>query len=166
MNENGDILEGEKAFDISLKAEQSKANSDDSYQPKLPVFIYTSPESGEKYYVMPLRGNGLWGAVWGYLSLKSDLETVYGVKFDHESETPGLGAEITTDWFQSQFPGKAVFNEENEVALTVLKGRGNQLGEYTVDGISGATITGNGVDDMLKEDLASYTAYFKTLKKS
>lgn len=161
VDNSGNILEGD-AFEIELKAEKKK----EANERQLPVFVFNSPEGG-KYYVLPMRGNGLWGAVWGYISLASDFQTVYGVKFDHESETPGLGAEITTEWFQSQFSeDKKVFDEDNEVALTILKGKGNELTEYTVDGISGATITGTGVSNMLQADLAEYRAYFSKEKNS
>ena len=166
VDANGDMKEGVQAFEVELQEEQSKKRGDENYMKNLAVFIYTSPESEEKFYVVPMRGNGLWGAVWGYLSVTSDLNTVYGVKFDHESETPGLGAEITKDWFQAQFPNKHVFNEDEEVALEILKGKGNELGEHTVDGISGATITGNGVNDMFSADLEEYKAYFNKLKNS
>lgn len=166
VNEKGEVLEGVKAFDIDFKAENAKKKADESYEMKLPVFIYTSNE-GDKSYVLPLAGNGLWGPVWGYISLEDDYNTVYGVKFDHASETPGLGAEITTEWFQSQFEEKKVYNEtSDDVALTILKGKGNQLTENTVDGMSGATITGTGVDEMLKKDIKKYKAYFNKLKKS
>lgn len=161
VDNSGNIIEGD-AFDIELKAEKKK----DVGERQLPVFVFDSPEGG-RYYVLPMRGNGLWGAVWGYMSLASDFQTVYGVKFDHESETPGLGAEITTDWFQGQFADeKKVFDEDNEVALTILKGKGNELDQYTVDGISGATITGTGVSDMIQSDLAAYKAYFSKEKNS
>lgn len=166
VDKDGNILEGIRAFDVNMKAEKTAANSDPDYNKKLPVFIYTQPETEDKYYVMPMRGNGLWGAVWGYISLASDFETVFGVKFDHESETPGLGAEITTDWFQEQFEQKKAFDEDNDVALTVLKGEGNELDKYSVDGMAGATITGNGVDAMIKNDLSLYTSYFKKKKSS
>lgn len=166
VNKDGELKEGVRAFDVDLKEEQSKMRANADYDKNLAVFIYTNPESSEKYYVLPMRGNGLWGAVWGYLSIESDFETVYGVKFDHESETPGLGAEITKDWFTEQFPSKKAYNEDNEVALSILKGKGNQLTEHTVDGISGATITGNGVNDMFKADLAEYVPYFNKQKNS
>lgn len=161
VDNQGNSLDG-NAFQVDLKAENKK----DAADRQLPVFVFKSPENGEKLYVVPMRGNGLWGAVWGYISVESDFQTVYGVKFDHESETPGLGAEITKDWFQAQFPSKKVFDENNEVVLTILKGKGNELTETTVDGISGATITGNGVNDMLKADLSEYRAFFNKTKNS
>jgi Na+-transporting NADH:ubiquinone oxidoreductase subunit C len=164
VDESGAIREGAKAFDVDLKEENTKVRNDASYQKNLPVFVYQNPETGAKNYVVPMRGNGLWGAVWGYIALADDLNTVVGVKFDHESETPGLGAEITTDWFQTQFPDKKVFDDNGNMVLTILKGKGNALGQHTVDGISGATITGNGVNNMFKADLKQYNAYFNQLK--
>jgi len=162
VNTNGEFIEG-NAFEIDLKSERKKELADQ----QLPVFIFTQPETEEKFYVVPLRGNGLWGAVWGYISVESDFQTVYGVKFDHESETPGLGAEITKEWFTEQFKGgKQIFDKDEEVAITILKGKGNELNQYSVDGISGATITGNGVNDMLKNDLTAYKAYFEKSKNS
>ncbi|MGB0430523.1 MAG: FMN-binding protein, partial [Bacteroidia bacterium] len=122
VNKEGEQKEGVVAFDVDLKTEQSEQRANADYDKNLAVFIFTDPETSEKFYVVPMRGNGLWGAVWGYLSLKSDFATIYGVKFDHESETPGLGAEITKDWFQTQFPSKKVYNEDDEVALSILKG--------------------------------------------
>lgn len=146
------------AFSLEVKKQKKLPDS----ERKLPLFVYAD-DSGEKFYILPLYGKGLWGDIWGYMSLKSNLKDVYGVVFDHESETPGLGAEITTDWFQSQFEGKQAI-EDGNVEITVLKGKNNQLNEHTVDGMSGATITGNGVDQMLKEDLEAYQNYFKKLK--
>ncbi|MBI1185193.1 NADH:ubiquinone reductase (Na(+)-transporting) subunit C [bacterium] len=166
VDANGNVVDGVVAFNIDLKTEQSKKRENPEYKKNLPIFIYTNPENNEKYYVLPMRGAGLWGAVWGYISLASDFTTVYGVKFDHESETPGLGAEITTEWFQAQFPDKKAYDKDNNVALTILKGKGNELNEYTVDGISGATITGSGVNAMFKADLAQYTSYFNKLKNN
>lgn len=166
VDKEGNVKEGVRAFNVDLKTEQSNARANEDYNKKLAVFVYTNPESNEKFYVLPMRGNGLWGAVWGYLSLASDFKTVFGVKFDHESETPGLGAEITKEWFQSQFPDKLAYDEDDNVTLSILKGKGNELNEYTVDGISGATITGNGVNDMFKADLAEYTPYFNKNKNS
>lgn len=164
VNKDGDLLEGVDAFSIELSKEKDKASKDPNYERKYPVYVYQNPQSGEDYYVIPMRGNGLWGAVWGYMSLAPDLTTIYGVKFDHASETPGLGAEITKDWFQEQFSGKQAFNDRGNVALDILKGRGNELDAYSVDGISGATITGTGVDNMIKDDLAPYKAFFEKLK--
>lgn len=117
------------------------------------VFVYE--KDGDTKYVFPLAGNGLWGAIRGYISLNSDKNTVYGVDFSHDSETPGLGAEITADKFKSQFAGKKVMKDA-EVALTVVKNGTIQDQEVECDGVSGGTLTSNGVRDMLRVCLSNY----------
>lgn len=159
VNSSGDVLDGVSAFDVDMKAEKKKPVEERN----LPLFTYAN-EAGEKFSILPLRGNGLWGPIWGYISLEPDFNTIYGVVFDHETETPGLGAEITKEWFQEQFEGKSSL-KEGEVEIVVLKGKGNILDEYSVDGVSGATITGNGVNDMMAEDLAAYQNYFNSQNK-
>lgn len=106
-------------------------------------------------------------AIWGYIALEEDMNTIKGASFDHAGETPGLGAEITQPWFQDQFKGKKLADAGGTFNFDILKGRGNSLSEYSIDGITGATITANGVEDMIKEDLGAYSGYFsKTLKSS
>ena len=77
---------------------------------KRKVNINKSKNINERFYIIPIRGNGLWNAIWGYISLKNDLNTIKGVSFDHKGETAGLGAEITKDWFQESFIDEKVFN--------------------------------------------------------
>ena len=74
-----------------------------------PVFVYSETD-GSKKYVIPVRGKGLWGPIWGYVALEEDLNTISGAVFDHKGETPGLGSDINTDWFQEPFSGKTIFN--------------------------------------------------------
>ena len=131
---------------------------------KLPL-LEAQLNDGNIYYIIPLRGKGLWGPIWGYLSLKNDLKTVYGVTFDHEAETPGLGAEISKLPFQEQFQGKLIFDESgNFTSITVEKAAKN-LTKHQVDAISGGTITSKSVENMLKDCLSEYLEYFKTIKK-
>ncbi len=120
------------------------------------VFVYE--KNGDKKYVFPLAGNGLWGAIWGYISVESDKNTVCGVDFSHDSETPGLGAEITADKFKSQFAGKKVVKDA-QVALTVVKNGNVSDAEVECDGISGGTLTSNGVRDMLQNCLKNYKEF-------
>ena len=120
--------------------------------------IFQCKINGETKYVVPVYGAGLWGAIWGYVSLNEDKNTVYGTYFSHASETPGLGAEIASDHFQGQFPSKHVFNG-TDVALSVVKNGKVETPEYEVDGISGGTITSTGVDAMLKTCLKNYTNF-------
>ncbi|MCQ2193940.1 MAG: NADH:ubiquinone reductase (Na(+)-transporting) subunit C [Paludibacteraceae bacterium] len=117
--------------------------------------LYVCNVKGETKYVVPVSGAGLWGPIWGYVGLNEDKNTVYGVYFSHEGETPGLGAEIATEKFQGQFPGKKVL-ENGNVALGVEKNGKVTKPEFQVDGISGGTITSKGVDAMLKGCLTRY----------
>ena len=126
------------------------------------VPMYVANKGGENYYIIPLRGKGLWGPVWGFVRLESDGNTVVGANFGHKSETPGLGAEITTPMFTDQFPGKKISEAGLFQSISVVK-QGTSTGDYMVDGISGGTITSNGVNDMLADCLAPYAEYFKNI---
>lgn len=128
------------------------------------VPLYVAEKDGETFYVLPMRGTGLWGPIWGYMALKSDGSTVAGATFDHKGETPGLGAEISTPAFQNQFPGKKIMEEESFTSITVIKPGKNVNPQHEVDGISGGTITSTGVDKMLKDCLEPYVGYLKNVK--
>lgn len=143
---NGDLVEVSAA---DFKTKYAGEIKDGNFH----VFVYE--KNGDKKYVFPLAGNGLWGAIWGYISVNSDKNTVCGVDFSHDSETPGLGAEITADKFKSQFAGKNVVKDA-EIALTVVKNGTIKDAEVECDGISGGTLTSNGVKDMLKACLSNY----------
>lgn len=155
---DGKKLEGVQAFDVNLQDELKK----EPENRQLPLYLYTD-KNGNQNYIFPLRGSGLWGPIYGYAALENDLSTVAGVSFGHDSETPGLGAEITTNWFQEQFVGKKLV-EDGDFRFQVLKGTGNDLTEHQVDGISGATITADGVQDMLEAQYQLYSTYFKKIK--
>ena len=122
--------------------------------------LYVCEVEGETKYVLPLYGAGLWGPIWGYLALNADKETIYGVYFSHAGETPGLGAEITNrDKFQVPFIGKKALNAAGDVVISVVKNGKVQNAECEVDGISGGTITSNGVNAMLKDGIGLYKAF-------
>ena len=128
--------------------------------------LYVAEIDDEKFYIVELRGFGLWDAIWGYISFQSDFNTVKGVSFDHKGETAGLGAEITKDWFKSSFVDEKIFNSYGEfVGITVLKGnndpKNQDKNDHEVDAISGSTITGDGVTDMIYERLENYISYMK-----
>ncbi len=118
--------------------------------------LYTATVDGETKYVLSVKGQGLWGPIWGYIALNADKQTVFGAYFNHEGETAGLGAEIKDDksW-QAKFQGKKVFDGEN-VVLGVKKNV--TLPESEVDAVTGATLTSDGVDQMLKESISRYNA--------
>lgn len=120
--------------------------------------VFVCEVNGETKYVVPVYGAGLWGAIWGYVALNADKNTVFGTYFSHASETPGLGAEIATDHFQGEFVGKHVMDGAT-VALGVEKYGKVEKPEFQVDGISGGTITSKGVDAMLKSCMGHYTNF-------
>lgn len=147
LQADGTLKENDAAFATSYGSEFKNK--------RYHVFVVNT-DKGTKY-VFPLSGNGLWGGIWGYVSVNDDKNTVYGTYFSHESETPGLGAEITTAAFQQPFVGKKVC-DANGIALTVVK-NGNAQGDSQVDGISGGTLTSNGVADMLSSCLNNYKSF-------
>jgi len=159
---NGKEVSGVNALDINLGKELKK----DPAEQRFPLYIYTTPEN-KKQYIIPLFGAGLWDAIGGYIALQDDFTTVAGTVFTHVAETPGLGAEISKPWFQDQFKGEQLMENGTYKGIKVMKSKGNALAktsEYHVDGISGATITGDGVDVMLDKCLKNYQAYFKQQK--
>lgn len=181
INSNGEVLgvyrdgkqvEGdERAFNIDLK-KQHKAQSE-SKSGHFPLFV--ADKDDEKLYIIPLLGKGLWAKIWGNIALKSDMNTVYGANFGHESETPGLGAEIAqpkkegVHVFSDQYTDKTIFDEQGTfVSISCVKGGvANQTKiapEHGVDAISGGTLTSNGVTNMLKDCLENYVEYIKKNK--
>lgn len=142
--------------------DMSKEVAKPAAERRLPV--YEALIDGQKKYIIPLYGAGLWGPIWGYISLDSDGNTVYAATFSHEGETPGLGAEITTAKFQEQFSGKHVFQEQQFRSLAVLKAGAKAEGQEAVDAISGGTVTSRGVETMLLDCLSAYEAFLKGLQ--
>ena len=117
-------------------------------------YVYHATVDGEPKYVLPLKGQGMWGGISAFLALNADKQTVYGVYFNHESETAGLGAEIkdNADW-QKKFRGKQLFAADGTLALSVEKGKTD---ETTVDAVTGATVTSTAVSKMLHDQLDKY----------
>ena len=159
LNVKGEKVEG-SAFDVDLGVEMKK----DANAQLLPLFI--SNVEGVTRYIIPLRGKGLWGPIWGFISLEEDLNSVFGAVFDHKSETPGLGAEINRASFEDPFKGKTIFEGKEFTSIKVIKGGAQDSDMHGVDGISGGTITSDGVSDMLDERLRMYLPYFSTLSQT
>ncbi len=125
--------------------------------------MYVVEKEGEMLYVMPMVGTGLWGPVWGYVSLREDCNTIYGAAFDHKGETPGLGAEIKKESFEKNFIGLKINDDKGGfVSITARKGGKLPGNEHQVDGITGGTITSNGVNEMLYRSMLVYSRYFKS----
>ncbi len=159
VNSIGEKLGGD-AFAVSLEEEMAKPVA----ERKLPVFVCTD-DDGLKKYIIPVRGVGLWGPLWGYVALENDFSTVCGVVFDHKGETPGLGAEISTPQYQAQFVGKQIFDGATFTSIQVVKGGATQGKLHEVDAISGGTITSKGLEAMLSATLSSYLNFFKEAKQ-
>jgi len=162
LNYKGETVDDADAFNVNLATEIKKPVEEQI----LP--LYEAEYQGQSYFVIPLRGSGLWDAIWGYVALKQDLNTIEGVIFDHKGETAGLGAEITTDWFQERFVNEKIYDGNKIVGVEVKKGYsgGTDKSDHQVNAISGATITGDGVTKMMKERLSKYKPFFEKLKNS
>ena len=148
MQADGTLAPYTDAFQVSYKGEIAEKR----------FHVFECKVDGATKYILPIYGAGLWGPIWGYVALNDDKDTVYGVYFSHAGETPGLGAEIATPKFQAQFAGKKV-TENGAIGLTVAKNGKVTKPEYEVDGISGGTITSQGVAAMLKDCLKEYNPF-------
>ncbi len=161
---DGQQKEGEdRAFDLDLKKELYNKKQGNPF--KVPLYI--ADASGEKIYIIPMFGAGLWGPVYGNVALKEDMNTVFGAEFGHDKETPGLGAEISTRDFAIQFVDKTIFTEDGKFFSLVVKKGGvetmpaaNKI--HGVDAISGGTLTSDAVTKMIKNCLENYVVYFKS----
>ncbi|MDN4754048.1 NADH:ubiquinone reductase (Na(+)-transporting) subunit C [Porphyromonadaceae bacterium W3.11] len=162
VDAEGNVIPGSEGVTVNDQAFTTRLQ--DLYSaPKYPVFV--AEIDGEKKYVLGMYGAGLWGPIWGYLAMDADADTVYGTTMSHEGETPGLGAEITSDKFLKQFPGKHIFVEGEFKSIAVVKPGKSVSGKDYVDGISGGTLTSQGVDQMLYNSLKLYEPYLNKLKK-
>jgi Na+-transporting NADH:ubiquinone oxidoreductase subunit C len=158
IDKEGNQVEG-NAFDVELANELHKPVEERRY----PVF--EALIDGDKKYVLSLRGAGLWGPIWGYISLNNDKNTVYGASFGHEGETPGLGGEIDKPAFAKEFSGKRIFNNTGKfTSIAIVKPGKTVQGQDYVDGVSGGTITSRGVDTMLFSSLEFYVPFLTKLQ--
>lgn len=130
------------------------------------VYIMKS-ESGEvEKYVFPVRGYGLWSMMKGFLAVEPDLQTIAGLTFYEHAETPGLGGEIKSERFKSQWPGKQIYGDQGDVRVQVVKAAPDD--QYSIDALTGATITSNGVSKMMEYWLGEqgFGPYIKQKKGS
>ncbi len=160
VNTNGDIIEGVVAEDIDMAKERKKPESEQ----KLPFYIYDGGAEGT-YYIVTVRGNGLWDEIWGNVALRADFKTIAGVAFDHKGETPGLGAEIKDNSaFPRAFVGKTIYSETGVFrGIDIVKG-GVKNADYEIDVISGATVTAEGVEEMMDRGIEYYENTFEDIK--
>ena len=153
VNDKGQKVEGD-AFAVDA----AKMVAENTY----PVFV--AMVDGQTKYIMAMYGAGLWGPIWGYISMNEDKNTVFGTDLSHQGETPGLGAEIATPSFSAKFVGKQIFKNNEFKSIAIVKPGKIAQGQDYVDGISGGTITSVGVDHMIKNSLGHYVEFLKTSK--
>jgi Na+-transporting NADH:ubiquinone oxidoreductase subunit C len=158
----GKPIEGIKASEVNMEKEEKKSLE----QRQFPVFVMN--HENNKYYILSVRGNGLWDKIWGWVALESDVNTIAGAAFGHKSETPGLGAEITDNPnFKKKFEGKKLYADSGEyVSVAVKKGGVTPDNPHAIDIISGATVTSVGVSDMLYNGIKFYEPYLKTVSSA
>lgn len=159
INDQGDKLDGTEGISPDDPAFSTELG--DSSAEGMPV--YEAEIDGATKYVIPMSGAGLWGSIWGYLAVEAEGSTIYGAEFDHAGETPGLGAEIADTPFKGQFKGKSLFRDGEFRSIAVVKPGRTVANRDYVDGISGGTITSQGVDNMLLESVGEYKSFLENL---
>jgi len=162
---SGNLVD-KKAVDVNVGVEYKKKPEDRL----LPVYEFISATDPEKVEnaVIPVFGFGLWNTIAGFVALESDFNTIKGVSYSHAGETPGLGARIATAEIQERYKGKQIFQGTNLVSVVMQKGEGMDYSSdpHKIDGMSGATLTGKGVNNMLKEYFGCYQKYLEKNKAS
>ena len=163
------VIEGDKvtkddeAYLISLNKEEAEAKA--GRVRKLPLFV--GEKDGKTYYIVPMRGKGLWDAIWGYMALDANM-VVQGIYFDHAGETPGLGANIKERYFMDDFTGESILNGNQFAGIAVAKGNNDPVNtrkdDNAVDALAGSTITGNGVSAMIRSTINLYKPYLETIR--
>ncbi|WP_347172573.1 Na(+)-translocating NADH-quinone reductase subunit C [Polaribacter uvawellassae] len=161
--QGGKITEDTNAYLIDVKKEQTAEKEGKAR--RLPLFV--GEKDGKTFYIAPIRGKGLWDAVWGYVGMDENM-VVQGAYFDHKGETAGLGANIKLRFFMDDFIGEHLLKDGNFKGITISKSNNDPKNEdktdNEVDAIAGATITGDGVSAMIKSELKKYVSFFNTLK--
>lgn len=142
-------------LDVQKQFRDKKIDKKDRLYP-----IFEANKDGEKLFVLPVVGKGLWGPIWGYLAIADDYKTIKGASFDHQGETPGLGAEIKQDFFETQFKGATISKEDGSYNEIKVVKSGGSSSDQLVDGITGGTITSKGVEEMVNRTMKVYHKYF------
>ena len=162
LSAEGNVIgNGKDAFKIDIQKD-FKDKTIDPEDRKYPLFI--GKKDGKTVYILPVVGKGLWGPIWGNISIGDDMNTIVGVSFGHKGETPGLGAEITQQFFIDRWLNETITDENGDFGKFEIVKDGSGANPKKVDGITGGTITSKGVEEMTNRSLAVYSTYFKTLK--
>lgn len=164
IDANGKVVEGVKTTDVVVLAEYKKP----AEQRLLPVYEFRNESNEIEFIVLPVFGFGLWDNIWGFVALQKDLNTIQGVSFQHKGETPGLGARIDSKDIQDRYKGKSIYDGSTLVSVSMMKGEGVDYADepHKVDGMSGATLTAKGVNNMITDYLTLYEKYLKQIKST
>ena len=166
LDPNGKVKKGIKGKEV-LKIDIKKEYRDKNLDPKdknYPLFIGKNKKK-ETVYIIPLVGKGLWGPIWGNICVGPDKQTIIGASFGHKTETPGLGAEISQEFFIKGWRNEKISDDKFDFSkFEVVKDGSGSKEETKVDGITGGTITSKGVEEMANRCLKVYVKYFKSLK--
>lgn len=165
VNAKGEKVKGD-AFSVTLKSQYDimRMPEPDLDRLTLPVFVCTL-DNGKKVQIFANYGPGLWGPIWGYISVEDDFSTIYGATFGHKGETPGLGAEIATTSFSDQFKGKSIFDGSTFSSILIMKGGAKKGSTNQVDAISGGTITSRSLQENIRKWFGYYLPYIEKQKK-
>lgn len=166
-HQGNQVLKDAKGNPVIAEKVNIQKNSRFDIEDRLyPIYMFQNEDGIVEAYVFPMFGKGLWDWISGYMALSSDLNTVLGIAFDHKAETPGLGARITSQEIQGRYVNKKIYNSSgNLVSVNMVKGEGNSgLTDHQIDGMSGATLTGKGVNNMLQEYLNCYKPFIEQTK--
>lgn len=161
LNNTGAIVDGAVAFNIDIRKEYKDKTLTEA-EKNYPVFV--ANKEGKTIYILPVVGKGLWGPIWGYVSIGEDMKTIDGASFGHQGETPGLGAEISQPFFINRWIKETISNDAGDFEPFEIVKDGSGANPKKVDGITGGTITSKGVEEMMNRCMAVYANYFKTKK--
>lgn len=152
-----DLPDEKSAFNLDIQKQfrDKEIEKEDRLYP-----IFKAEKDGQKIFVLPVVGKGLWGPIWGYLAIADDKQTIVGASFDHQGETPGLGAEIKQDFFENQFKDEVIAKDGGTFSPIEVVKNGTGFEPKKVDGITGGTITSKGVEEMVNRTMKIYNKYF------
>lgn len=146
---NYDVKSAAKDPKLSVKIPASEDIAQIKTRGKYGKVYFYKPQGEVELVILPIHGKGLWSTLWGFIALSNDFNTVKGIGFYEHGETPGLGGEVDNPSWKAVWPGKKVYNDEGKPAIDVVKGSAPRDSEHQIDGLSGATITANGVENLV-----------------
>jgi Na+-transporting NADH:ubiquinone oxidoreductase subunit C len=164
LDAEGNLLKGKNVGDLTPQ-EISDRNKETGLKAFYPVYIYKNEETGKKLYAIHVSGKGLWSTIKGYMALEEDLSTIAGMVFYEHQETPGLGGDVEKPYFQDRFKGKQWLDKGVVQEFEITK-PGGAANNHSIDGITAATMTCNGVEAFLNDDFKIYNKYFEKLRKN